>query len=316
MSNSITFLPNKELSMKFIIRNLIKFYMRDFTALCSLDDPEFAEGLAKLKKKLPQTSAPPKSVRRTMNIKKCRVRDGIYFTARDKHNRSNKKVLFLHGGGFFLEALPIQWRFCRRLARDTGCEIILPQYPMVPESNAIDSHIMLMEVYRELIKTCSPEDLTIIGDSAGGTLSLSLSMLAREKGLPLASEIILISPGFIIGQMTENESRRAEYIRDQDCIIGHFPVDKISKLWLGDLNANEYRADATKGSISGLPHITMFSGTHDIMNIPARRFAAKMKKEGHPYSYYEKKGGAHDYALLKKSRKEYNIIVSRILYSK
>ena len=136
--------------MKFIIKKLIGFYMRDFTALCSLDNPEFAEELAKLKKKLPQTSDPPKSVKKAMDIKKRRVNGGIYFTARDKHNRSNKKVLFLHGGGFFLEALPLQWRFCQRLARDTGCEIILPQYPMVPESNAINSHIMLMEVYREV----------------------------------------------------------------------------------------------------------------------------------------------------------------------
>jgi len=92
-------------------------------------------------------------------------------------------------------------------------------------------------------------------------------------------------------------------------------VEKVSELWLGDLDVNNYRADATKGSIEGLPHIIMFSGTHDIMNIPARRFAAKMKKEHHPFSYYEKKGGAHDYALLKKSRKEYDIIVSRILCS-
>ncbi len=312
MNNSITFLPNKELSMKFIIRNLIKFYMRDFTALCSLDDPEFAEGLAKLKKKLPQTSAPPKSVRRTMNIKKCRVQDGIYFIARDKHNRSNKKVLFLHGGGFFLEALPIQWRFCRRLARDTGCEIILPQYPMVPESNAIDSHIMLMEVYREVIKSCRPEDLTVIGDSAGGTLALSLSMLARDNGLPLANEIVLISPGFKIGKMTDKECRRAEYIKKQDYILGQFPIGKISELWLKGLDTDDKRANAINVSLSGFPHITLFSGTHDILNIPARRFVTRMKKERHPFSYYEKKGGAHDYALLKKYRKEYGVIVSSI----
>ena len=248
-----------------------------------------------------------------MDIKKCRVKDGIYYVARDKKNRSNKKVLFIHGGGFILEAMPLHWRLCQRLARDTGCEIIFPQYPMVPESNAKECHIMLMEVYRELMKNSRPEDVTIIGDSAGGTLSLSLSMLAIEKGLPVANEIILISPGFIIGKMSEKERRRAEYIQEQDCIIGHFPVDKVSELWLGDLDVNNYRADATKGSISGLPHITMFSGTHDIMNIPARRFAAKMKREGHPYSYYEKKQGAHDYALLKKSRKEYEIILSRII---
>ena len=299
--------------MNIILRKLIQYSLRNFAELSKLDNPRFGEGLAELKKKLPQDSAPSKRIKSKMDIKKCRVKDGIYYVARDKKNRSNKKVLFIHGGGFILEAMPLHWRLCQRLARDTGCEIIFPQYPMVPESNAKECHIMLMEVYRELMKNSRPEDVTIIGDSAGGTLSLSLSMLAIEKGLPVANEIILISPGFIIGKMSEKERRRADYIQEQDCIIGHFPVDKVSELWLGDLDVNNYRADATKGSISGLPHITMFSGTHDIMNIPARRFAAKMKREGHPYSYYEKKQGAHDYALLKKSRKEYEIILSRII---
>ena len=301
--------------MNIILKKLIRFSMRDFTKLSRLDNPEFGEGLAELKKKLPQDSAPSKRIRREMEVKKRRVKNGIYYVARDRHNRSDKKVLFIHGGGFFLEALPLHWRLCQRLARDTGCEIIFPQYPMVPESNAKECHIMLMEVYSELMKYSRPEDITIIGDSAGGTLSLSLSMLAIERGLPVANEIVLISPGFIIGKMTEKELKRADHIRQQDCIIGHFPVEKVSELWLGDLDVNNYRADATKGSIEVLPHITMFSGTHDIMNIPARRFAAKMKKEHHPFSYYEKKGGAHDYALLKKSRKEYDIIVSRILCS-
>jgi len=298
--------------MNFIVRKIVQFYMRDFTEICKLDNPEFGEGLAKLKKKLPKDSAPPKSVRRSMDIEKHRVKGGIYYTARDKKNRSNKKVLFIHGGGFFLEALPLHWKLCQRLARDTGCEIIFPQYPMIPETTAKASHAMLMEVYRRFIKDTRPEDLTVIGDSAGGTLALSVSMLARDSGLTLANEIVLISPGFIIGEMTEEEKRRAGYIRKHDYILGKFPIEKISELWLGELDLSDYRANATKVSLEGFPHITMFSGTHDILNIPARRFAARMKRERHSFSYYEEKGGAHDYALLKKYRREYDTMVSRI----
>ena len=298
--------------MNIIIKKIVQLYMRDFTELCKLDNPQFGTELAKLKKKLPRTSEPSKSIKRKMNVEKRRVHGGIYYIAKDKCSRSRKRVLFIHGGGFFLEALPLHWKLCQRLARDTGCEIIFPQYPMVPESSAKASHDMLMEVYKEFIKKRSPEDLTVIGDSAGGTLALSLSMLARYKGLPLANEIVLLSPGFIIGKMSAEESRRAEYIKKHDYILGNFPIDKISELWLGELDLNDYRANVMKGGLKGLPHITMFSGTHDILNIPARRFVTKMKKEGHPFSYYEKKGGAHDYALLKKYRKEYDIIVSKV----
>lgn len=298
--------------MNFIVRKFLKFYLRDFKKIRTLDTADFAAGLEKLKKKLPKTSAPSKRIKRKMDVKTRRVNGGIYYVAKDKTNRSNKKVLFIHGGGFFLEALPPHWKLCQSLAEDTGCEIVFPQYPMVPETTAKASHDMLMEVYKEFVKGSRPEDLTIIGDSAGGTLALSVTMLARDRGMTLANEIVLISPGFMIGEMTEKEHRRAEYIKKHDYILGQFPIEKISELWLGKLGTENYRESVAKVSLKGFPHITMFSGTHDILNIPARRFAARLKKENHPFSYYEKKGGAHDYALLKKNRKEYDIIVSKI----
>ena len=298
--------------MNFILRKTIQFCMKDFLELCNADNSEFTEGLARLKKKLPDSSAPPKRIKKKMYVKKCRINNGIFYIAKDKDNRSNKKVLFIHGGGFILEAMPLHWRFCQRLAKDTGCEIIMPQYPLVPESSAKQSLSMLMDIYKKIVKNIKTEDMTIIGDSAGGTLALTISMLARDKGLPLASEIVLISPGFMLGEMTEKEKRRADYIKKHDFILGQFPFEKISELWRGEIDMNDYRAFVTKGSISGLPHITMFSGTHDILNIPARRFAVKMHKEGHPFSYIEKKGGIHDYALGKKSRKEYELILSVI----
>lgn len=299
--------------MNIIAKTALKAVLKDFYSLNDLEGEAFREGLRDFKKKHPRTSAPSKRIRKYMDVEEHRVSGGVYYIARDKARRSNKRVMFIHGGGFVAEAMPPHWDMCRRLARDTGCEIFFPQYPLVPESDAVGSHKMLMEVYKEFIKGKNSEDLTIMGDSAGGTFALSLSMLARDNGMKLAHEIVLISPGFIIGEMTENERKRAEHIKERDFIIGQFPVDKISKLWYGKTLPENHRTDIAKGDLSGLPPITMFSGTHDIMNIPGRRFAKRLKKEGHPHLYIEKKCGAHDYALDRRSRAEYGIMVSKIL---
>ena len=299
--------------MNIIANKLFKILLKEFYSLNELEGEEFKEGLRKFKEKHPMTSAPRKNIRKHMDIKECRVEGGIYYRAKDKLRRSNKKVLFIHGGGFVAEAMPVHWDLCRRLARDTGCEIIFPQYPLVPESDAEGAHKMLMEVYKEFIKDSDSKDLTIRGDSAGGTFALSLSMLARDRGMKLANEIVLISPGLKMSDLNETEKKRAEYIKKQDQIIGVFPVDKISKLWYGKLELDEKRSDVGKGDLNGLPPITMFSGTHDIMNIPARRLAKRLKKEGHEHIYIEKKGGIHDYALAGKSKMEYDIMVSKII---
>ena len=68
-----------------------------------------------------------------------------------------------------------------------------------------------------MLETTPPEDLTIIGDSAGGTLALSLSMLARDKGLPVAKEIVLISPGFVL-ECNDEELKRLEQVKKQEAI--------------------------------------------------------------------------------------------------
>ena len=299
--------------MNYFKKMILLHYGKQLLDIFEYDHPQFGQGLADFKEKVHMTSEPPKNIRNSMDIQTCPVDGGVFFRVQDKFSRSNKKVLFIHGGGFCLEALSLHWKFCQALAKDTGCEIFFPQYPLVPESSSEASHVMLLNVYREFIKDGSVDDMTIMGDSAGAALSLSVSMLARDNGLPLPHEMILISPGLILGQLSPQEAKRAEYIRANDFILGKFPVDKISELWHGDLDMNDYRSDATKGSLVGLPHITMFSGTHDIMNIAARRLAIRLKNEHHPFTYHERKCGAHDYALLPSSRSSYDLILSKVM---
>jgi acetyl esterase/lipase len=95
-------------------------------------------------------------------------------------------------------------------------------------------------------------------------------------------------------------------------MIGQFPVKKIAELWNGGIFPVDYRTDVTLGSLDGLPEIIMFSGTYDIMNIPARRFASRLKEENHPHRYIEKEGGYHVYVLGKKSKEEFELIVTEI----
>lgn len=298
--------------MNIILKKFFEYAAKDLYSFADYDLPEFRKALESYKTKHRMTSAPPKKIRRQMKVTRIQMHEGIVYRAIHKTHRSNKKVLFIHGGGLILEALPLHWDLCLRLAERTGCEIIFPQYPLVPESDTVTCHEMLYKLYKKLLETTPPEDLTIIGDSAGGTLALSLSMLARDRGLPVANEIVLISPGFVL-DCNDEELERLERIRKHDFIIGKFPVAKVQALWKGDLDLSDYRADVTKGDIHGLPRITIFTGTYDIMNIPARRFASKLREQGHPHSYNEKIDGLHDYALMKSAKNEFELMVSRIV---
>lgn len=299
--------------MGIVKRKLIEYALKDFYALKDLDHPQFGEELHKLKVRKKTTSEPPARYKRTMDIKTCPVGDNVYYVIRSrKKSISSKKIIYIHGGGLISEAFTAHWDFCARLSDRTGCEIFFPAYPLVPEGNTVQAHDMLLKFYREVLKITDPESVTLMGDSAGGTLCLSLAMMVRDNGLPLPKKIILISSGFAMENLNEEEKARLEEIKKHDFMIGQFPVRKIAELWNGGAAPLDYRTDVTRGSIEGLPEILMFSGTYDIMNIPARRFAARMKAEGHPHRYIEKEGGYHVYVLGRKAKEEFELIASEV----
>ena len=300
--------------MDIIRRKIIEFAFRDFYALNDLDHPEFGEELHKLKVRKKMSSAPSSKILRESEVEKCNIGRFTYYRMRSIRNkeRTSQKVIYIHGGGFFAEAFPIHWDFCRRLVDRTGCEVIFPVYPLVPESNTVESHEMLLGVYRKVLEDTDPSDLTMIGDSAGGTLCLSLSMAARDDGLPMSRKLILISPGFGMENLSEEEKNRLQEIKKHDFMIGQFPIRKIAELWNGGSAPLDYRTDVTMGSLDGLPEILMFSGTYDIMNIPAVRFAQRLKDEDHPHQYIEKDKGYHIYALSMDSVTEFEMIASAV----
>ncbi|ORX79955.1 alpha/beta-hydrolase [Anaeromyces robustus] len=299
--------------MNTILRPVLHFIFKDFYSLKDLENPEFSEKLIKLRNQAKKFSNIPGKINKEMDMEECKVDGGIYYRFQYKNNKTNKKVFYIHGGGFFLEALKLHWELCYKLSKETGCEIIFPIYPLIPESNAEQTHNMLLSVYKEIINNCNTEDLTIIGDSAGGALALTVPMYIRDNGLPVPNEIVLISPGFNIGETNEEETERLKEIVKYDLILGELPVSKIKKLWRGNLDEKDYRNNALEGSLQGLPRITMFSGTHDILNIPARRLVNRMKKEGHPYCYEELENGKHCYIVFKPAGKDFELIKTRVL---
>lgn len=121
----------------------------------------------------------------------------------------------------------------------------------------------------------------------------------------------LLKDFYALKDLSKEERERLQAIKEHDFMIGEFPVRKIAELWNGGAPV-DYRTDVTLGSIDGLPEILMFSGTYDIMNIPARRFAARLKSEDHLHRYIEKEGGYHVYVLGKKAKEEFELIVSEI----
>ena len=108
-------------------------------------------------------------------------------------------LLFFHGGGWVTESIDNYERICARMASATNHIVVSVEYRLAPEypfpTGLEDCYAAAKAVYtNEFILNVHPDDITIIGDSAGGNLAAAVSLLAKERGEFMPRQQILIYP--------------------------------------------------------------------------------------------------------------------------
>jgi acetyl esterase len=115
-------------------------------------------------------------------------------------------LLYFHGGGFVIGSIATHDRLCRRLAALSGCMVLSLDYRLAPEHRfpaaVDDAFASLAWLLREAPSLGIDADrIAVGGDSAGGTLAAACAIHARDRGWPLALQL-LIYPGTSPDQST------------------------------------------------------------------------------------------------------------------
>jgi monoterpene epsilon-lactone hydrolase len=108
-------------------------------------------------------------------------------------------VLYLHGGGYAFHG-GVSARFADMLAHRCGARLLAPEYRLTPENPHPAQAEDALVAYRHLIATIRPQDIVVIGDSAGGHMALSLLQHLRTEGLPQPKLCIGLCPWTDIGE--------------------------------------------------------------------------------------------------------------------
>lgn len=110
-------------------------------------------------------------------------------------SRTDRIVLFLHGGSFAFRFPNAHAAFAARLCRRIGARALIPDYRLAPEHKypaaPDDCHV----VYRWLLaQAFDPKQVVLVGDSAGGNLALVTLDRALQAKEPLPACAVLLSP--------------------------------------------------------------------------------------------------------------------------
>lgn len=116
-----------------------------------------------------------------------------------EENSSKKVLIFFHGGGWVTGDIDSYNNVCRNMANNTEHIVVSVDYRLAPEDpfprGLEDCYYVTKEIFKNpQLLDCKKEDITLIGDSAGGNLAAVVSLMGRDREEFYPKRQILIYP--------------------------------------------------------------------------------------------------------------------------
>ena len=188
----------------------------------------------------------------------------------------------------------VHWSFVARLAVEAGITVIVPIMPLAPAGTASVVVPGVADLAASIVAEVGAENLSIIGDSSGGGMSLAVAMELRDRELAPLHRIVLIAPWLDIS----GTDPMLAVIAPSDPWLAVPGTHAAGGLYRAELGEGDWRVSPIHGDLTGLGPITMFSGTHDIVHADAIRFLPLAVGAGLEVDYHEGVRMLHNYPIL------------------
>lgn len=199
-------------------------------------------------------------------------------------------ILYLHGGGYAIGGLDSHTAMASHIARASGCDVLLLDYRLAPEHRfpaAVDDAVA---AYRWLLDTgVDPSATVIVGDSAGGGLTIATLLRLRDEGTQLPAAAVAISPWADL-ELSENFEREAA---DADPMVDEVSLRWMRDLYLGDADPRHRLATPLNGELHGLPPVLIQVGEREVLLSDSRRLAEAIRRAGGEVQLEEWPGMVH-----------------------
>ncbi|HNE25607.1 MAG TPA: alpha/beta hydrolase [Pseudomonadales bacterium] len=192
----------------------------------------------------------------------------------------DKLILYLHGGGYiFCSAHTTHKDILWRLSVASKCRVIAPDYRLAPEHPYPAALEDAIKVYRWLLdQGYKPENIVIVGDSAGGGLTYGTVLKIRDLGWPLPAATVGMSPWTDLAVTGESVITNLK----RDALIPGDGLHEGAQYYLAGASAHDPYASPLYGDPTGLPPTLIQVSKDEVLLDDSRRLAAKYRAAGVP----------------------------------
>lgn len=253
-------------------------------------------------------SKPPHKLESRFNIGCDLINDRPIYYLQQKSGNDLRHIVYVHGGSYIQKMMRPHWTFIHRLAGVYPCSVSVPLYGLAPEYNYRDAFALLDLHYRELLETHSPEDIVLMGDSAGGGLALAFAQSLIKSDLPQVGQVVMLSPWLDITLSNPDISD----VISRDPVLDVPGNQEAGRMWSAGTDPKDPNLSPLYGPLKGLPPLCLFIGTDDILMPDARLFHEKARAGGQSLEYHEYPSLFHLWMFL--PMPEANSAISEIMH--
>jgi acetyl esterase len=210
-------------------------------------------------------------------------------------------VLFLHGGGFVIGDLDTHDNQARAICAGTGAVVVSVDYRLAPEhrwpaaaEDAVAALGWLVDHAADL--GGDPARVGVAGDSAGGNLAAVAALAARERGWPLAAQLLVYPGTDFVGEWPSRRDNGEGFFLTHDDLVWfgrHYlgaDEDTIDPETLSDPWLSPLRAD-----LAGLAPAVVVTAEFDPLRDEGDAFARALAAAGVEVDHLPSPGMIHGY---------------------
>lgn len=213
-------------------------------------------------------------------------------------------LLFFHGGGWVKESIDNYERICSRMAEATEHIVVSVEYRLAPEFRfpigLEDCYAVAKAMFiNEFILNVHPDDITLIGDSAGGNLVAAVCQMARDRGEFSPKRQILIYPA-VDNDYSENSPYPSVRENGKDFLLTAERIQNYIDLYKSseEDTENPYFAPIKAKDFSNLPKTLVLTAEFDPLRDEGEAYARCLKEAGNEVIVHRIKDAVHGFFAL------------------